>query len=265
VRFAQHAFVLFSLVLCMFVGGCTTSKRADRVYTSGQWDHRTIDLGTQAYQYAVWIPDGWSGPGRAILFLHGLGECGTDGFKQIKVGLPPRVEASPNSWPFVVIAPQKPDGQSQWEDHAGAVFGALTEVVAEGLVDGDRIAITGLSQGGHGTIRFAAIKPEFFRAAAPVCGYTARPPQKRNGKAWTDPDSADMAEVAGALATLPVWIFHGGRDDVVPPDEARNLEAAIRARGGDVRLTIFPEANHNAWDPAYDLPELREWLIRETK
>lgn len=248
------------------LGGCASTPRTEgRTYMNGHWDHRTVEADGRSYPYGVWIPDGWDDRGPGIVFLHGYGECGTDGQKQLTVGLPRSVKEDPESWPFVVIAPQKPDGASQWEDHADAVFAALDAVVKEGLVDRGRVALTGLSQGGHGTIRIGAMHPERFRAVAPVCGYTARPPEHRTGKAWTDPESAELDEVSAALATVPVWIFHGARDDVVPPEEALILEAAIQRHEGDVQMTMFPLDNHNSWDSAYTLPEFNRWLIEKTR
>ena len=39
--------------------------------------------------------------------------------------------------------------------------------------------------------------------------------------------------------------------------------AALKAVGADVRYTELPEANHNAWDPAYAMPELWTWLFAQ--
>jgi dipeptidyl aminopeptidase/acylaminoacyl peptidase len=61
---------------------------------------------------------------------------------------------------------------------------------------------------------------------------------------------------------LPVWTFHGDRDDVVTPEGSFNMARAIRACGGrKARLTIYPDLGHNAWDPAYDDPALYAWLL----
>ena len=65
---------------------------------------------------------------------------------------------------------------------------------------------------------------------------------------------------------MPVWIFHGAKDDLVPPREDRLIDAAFRAAGGDVRYTEFPDANHNSWDPAYSgTPELWPWLFAQKR
>ena len=63
---------------------------------------------------------------------------------------------------------------------------------------------------------------------------------------------------------LPVWAFHGDRDDVVIPEGSFDMARAIRACGGrKVRLTIYPDLGHNAWDPAYDDPALYAWLLEQ--
>jgi dipeptidyl aminopeptidase/acylaminoacyl peptidase len=62
---------------------------------------------------------------------------------------------------------------------------------------------------------------------------------------------------------LPVWAFHGEKDDVVKPEQTRGIVAAIKAHapGADVNATYFPQANHNSWDDAYRTQKLGEWLV----
>ncbi|KAA0214683.1 MAG: hypothetical protein DYG94_07970 [Leptolyngbya sp. PLA3] len=255
-------------VLCVLpLSACRSTERRQesRVYDNGAWVAHTIEAEGTTYPVSFWVPDGWKSPGAALVFLHGMGECGTDGRKQMSVGLPPAVEAEPRRWPFVVICPQKPTAPSEWEDHADAVFASLDLAISEGLVDSDRVAITGLSQGGHGTIQIAALAPERFRAAAPVCGYIARPGQQRHAAGWSQPDDPAVRSVAGKLAEMPVWIFHGGQDNVVPPAESRLLNDLLLSRQADVRLTIFEHDNHNSWDSAYRMSDLDRWLVEHTR
>ena len=71
---------------------------------------------------------------------------------------------------------------------------------------------------------------------------------------------------ACALKDLPVWAFHGDRDDVVVPEGSFAMARAIRACGGrESRLTIYPDLGHNAWDPAYADPALYLWLLSHRK
>lgn len=229
---------------------------------------RRVEVGGVTYAWSVLIPDSAIEGGPAILFLHGAGECGTDGEKNLAVGLPRHVREHPEHWPFVVIVPQKPTRESEWEDHERAVLSMLDEASAEGLYDPGRLAITGLSQGGHGTIVLASMHPDRFRCAAPVCGYVDRRFSEEGSRQAEVPATQEDESVkatAKKLSAMPVWLFHGSRDDVVPPEESRSLHAAIVAIGGQVDYTEFPEANHNAWDPAYSDAELAQWFTKHTQ
>ncbi|MCK4791228.1 MAG: prolyl oligopeptidase family serine peptidase [Desulfobacteraceae bacterium] len=57
------------------------------------------------------------------------------------------------------------------------------------------------------------------------------------------------------------WIFHGVRDEVMPPAYSEVMAAALRKHKGDVRLTLYPEAKHNSWDNAFAEPDLLPWLF----
>lgn len=227
----------------------------------------------RTYAWSVMIPPGATEGGSGLLFLHGYGECGDDGKKNLAVGLPPAVRRNPERWPMVIIVPQKPVHNSEWEDHEAAVLAILDLAAEKGHYDPKRLAITGLSQGGHGTIWFASNHPDRFKAAAPVCGYIDRRFDDNNvriagpGATSTQPGVVAAAE---KLRTMPLWLFHGGKDDVIPPSESRSLFQALGAPeksdpGAMVCYTEFPNANHNSWDAAYADPELAAWLLRHTR
>lgn len=230
-----------------------------------EWEGRT-------YAWSVMIPPGATEGGAGLLFLHGYGECGDDGQKNLAVGLPPAVRKNPDQWPLVIIVPQKPVHNSEWEDHDGAVRAILEEAAEKGHYDRKRLAITGLSQGGHGTIWFASNWEGTFRAAAPVCGYIDRrfdDNQVRVSGPGVE-SSLDGIRATGQLLTgMPVWLFHGTKDDVIPATESRRLFAELGAPakepGAKVCFTEFPEANHNSWDAAYSDPALAAWIIDHTR
>lgn len=236
---------------------------------------RRMTVDGRGYAWTVVVPRGVEPGGPALLFLHGYGECGEDGLRQLGVGLPPAMLKDPSDWPFVLIAPQKPVPNSEWEDHEQAVLAMLDAGAEEGLYDPDHLVVSGLSQGGHGTIWFAANHPDRFKAAAPVCGYVDRRFSEQGmliAEAGASPEDPGMIATAGALEGMPVWLFHGGKDDVVPPEESRSLFAALGGKPtgddappGRVRFTEFPQANHNSWDAAYAEPELAVWLLRHAR
>ena len=90
------------------------------------------------------------------------------------------------------------------------------------------------------------------------------------GKKGPPPALLGTLATAEKLEAMPLWLFHGGKDDVVPPSESRSLFAALGAPKKDepgvkVCYTEFPDANHNSWDAAYGDPELAAWLVRHTR
>lgn len=228
-----------------------------------------MEVDGREYAWSVMVPPGAEAGGPGLLFLHGRGESGSDGKRNLAVGLPPAVRKDPDRWPMVIIVPQKPVHNSEWEDHEKAVLAILDAAAEKGFYAPDRLAVTGLSQGGHGTIWFAANHPGRFRAAAPVCGYIDRRFDDNQvriagpGAGSSDPGVVEMAE---KLAGMPVWLFHGGKDDVIPPTESRSLHAALNAKArAPVSYTEYPNANHNSWDAAYAEVELPAWILRHIR
>lgn len=57
----------------------------------------------------------------------------------------------------------------------------------------------------------------------------------------------------------------GGERGSDGPTESRKMNEALIAAGADVRYTEFPDANHNAWDPAYGMPELWQWMLAQRR
>jgi predicted peptidase len=71
---------------------------------------------------------------------------------------------------------------------------------------------------------------------------------------------------AQALKTLPVWAFHGAKDNVVPLAESERMVGALKRIGAkDVKLTVYPNAEHNSWTETYNNPELYEWLLKQKR
>ena len=188
-------------------------------------------------------------PQPLLLFLHGFGESGMGEFDKIKIHGPPKVASTRADFPFVTISPQCP--VPTWEEipHAWRpeVLKALVEDVASQMnIDRQRVYVTGLSMGGFGTWRIAGTYPEFFAAAAPICG---------GGK----------PEWASNLAKTPIWAFHGAKDSVVPLQASKSMVDGVQLQGGDVKLTIYPHAEHDSWTETYNNPKLYEWLLRQTR
>jgi len=179
-----------------------------------------------------------------ILFLHGAGERGDDLELVKKHGISKIVEQQ-RDFPFIAVSPQCPKF-SWWTVELEALNALLDELVNTYAVDTNRIYLTGLSMGGYGTWHLATAYPGCFAAIAPICG-------------GGDPEKAPV------LKNVPAWVFHGAKDNVVSPEESEKMVKALKAHGGNVRFTVYPEASHDSWTETYDNPELYEWFLQHTR
>src|SRR6266516_2449349 len=134
---------------------------------------RNVTVAGRAYHYQVYVPADYQTKPTwpAILFLHGAGERGNDGLLQTNVGLGPAIRQNPARYPAIVVFPQAPP-DSQWVGTpADMAVAALQQTLREFHVDLNRVYLTGLSMGGHGTWYIAYRHPELFAAIVPICGW----------------------------------------------------------------------------------------------
>lgn len=187
-------------------------------------------------------PASAAAPAPLILFLHGAGERGRRVEDVAREGLPRLIEQG-TDLPFIVVAPQCPP-ETWWS--VSALTRLLDDVETTLPVDPARVYLTGLSMGGFGSWALAAQQPGRFAAVAPICG-------------GGDPESA--AQLAG----VPIWAFHGARDDIVPQSRSDEMVAAVRAAGGDPRYTVYPDLAHDSWTVTYENPELYAWFLQHVR
>lgn len=255
-----------SLLLLMLVPLGACSSLAPRPEHGG-FVAREVSVDGRVHRYQVFVPARGAVEGKApvVLFLHGSGERGDDNQRQLAVGLGPYLRAHADRFPAIVVLPQAP-ADSEWNPLAEVVFAQLDAATREFGGDPERTALTGLSMGGYGTWEFALRAPQRFSALVPVCGgllHPRRPSMQVSGLAG---EAEPEAAVAARLRHLPVWLFHGARDDLVPADNSRRLAAAFRAASApEVRYTEFPDAGHNSWDAAYATPGLWDWVVGQRR
>jgi len=89
-------------------------------------------------------------------------------------------------------------------------------------------------------------RPDLFAAAIPLCG-------------GGDPAGANR------IGKMPLWVFHGRRDDVIPVTESRKMVSAIQRAGGRPRYTEYAGVGHDVWKRAFAEPELVSWLFAQHK
>lgn len=203
---------------------------------------------SKSLDYLIALPEGYDAEGDpvpVILFLHGAGERGDD-VNRVKAWGPPKMVEDGHDFGAIVISPQCP-ADSWWTEELDVLIALLDRIEEQYNVDEDRIYVTGLSMGGYGTFALAARQPDRFAAAVPICG----------GGTYFD---------ARRLSKLPMWIFHGEADNVVPVDESRRMAALINARDGEhAKLTTYPGVGHNSWSAAYGDEAMWEWLFEQKR
>ncbi len=201
---------------------------------------RTGDLRDDYY---VHLPAGYENAPQKqwplILFLHGSGERGYD-IAPVKSRVTQMLQCRPDL-PCIVVAPQcSPD--EWWSPFE--LNDLLDRVEKKYRVDADRVYLTGLSMGGFGVWALAIESPQRFAAVVPICG-------------GGDPDGA------GRIKDIPIWVFHGGKDAVVPLQSSQTMVDALKKIDGNTRFTIFPDAGHDSWTQTYAEPELWDWLLQQ--
>ena len=123
----------------------------------------------------------------------------------------------------------------------------LVEYLKENYrIDQNCIYLAGYSMGGFGTWSLASEYPERFAAIAPICGGGNR-------------------IMALRLSDIPIWVFHGAKDKVVPLEESEEMVNAIRNRGGNVKFTVYPDAGHDSWTETYNNQQLYDWFLEYRK
>ena len=122
----------------------------------------------------------------------------------------------------------------------------LMKSLKEFSVQKKQIYVAGLSMGGMGTFEIVRRNPKLFAAAIPICG------------------GANIA-TASQLTKTKWWVFHGAKDDVVPPHLSEDMVNALKKEKASVKFTVYPEANHNSWDSAFAEPDFLAWLFAQKK
>lgn len=192
------------------------------------------------YGYFMYIPAGYEQTSAAyplLVFLHGDGEQGNSSEDARMIDLvlihgPPYL-ISDGRWnptyPMLVVSPQCHD--KFWQEQKVDDF--IRYTIENYRVNEGRIYITGLSGGADGIYRYLAEKGNrsLVAAAVAICG--------------------DGTVAQAKKARVPIWIFHGTFDDVVP------VQTAIKLKEGftnvpEVKLTIYPDVGHGGWHSTYD-------------
>jgi dipeptidyl aminopeptidase/acylaminoacyl peptidase len=159
----------------------------------------------------------------------------------------------------------------------------LKHIIAEGYVDADRGCIMGFSYGAYATMQGAVATPDDYRCALAGGGVYDLFEMQRWSRAvrgqnsstfeyWTtqlgDPNDNYDDLIARSPARnldklkIPVFLFHGKRDNIVPIEQAEMLRNRLRSAGADFEYVVMRKAGHQFGAPRTEEPrEIREDIL----
>jgi predicted esterase len=222
------------IIPCLILGFCVKAQQVPATFV-------------METHYLLYLPEGYAIDTAKrwplLIFLHGSGEGGDDVEKVKANGIPKMIEEG-KKFPFIIASPQAPEANIGFQPEV--LNGMVNDLKKKYHVDADRIYLTGLSMGGYGTWDLAEKHPEQFAAIAPIA-------------------SGGPIEKIWKLRHMPVWCFHGAKDDAVPLADSQLMIDSLKKYNSNVRFTIYPNANHNSWDVTYSNDSLYTWLLSQKK
>lgn len=190
--------------------------------------------------YVIRLPESFDERSRypLVFYIHGAGGRGRDINTIYDHAF--FTDTAPFLKDAVSVAPQC--FSDSWFDIFEQLVDFIEYIISHPYVDKDRVYLIGASMGGYTTWQLAMSRPDLFAAIIPICG---------GGMYWN----------AARLIYMGVWAFHGDIDNVVKCEESAKMVESINQKGGDARLTVYPDTGHNAWTPTFTSPEVWKWLL----
>jgi Predicted peptidase len=200
--------------------------------------------GKTAYPFLIHTPETSSVEKQPVfIFLHGRSLCGHNLERVKRYGVLYAMDKGTDV-PGIVVAPQAPGG---WD--ADKVMEVVDYVLKNNPnADESRIYVCGMSLGGYGTMEVAGKYPNRIAAAVAICG------------------GGNILE-AENLAKVPIELFHGTADRIVPISESRKIMKAIKNvdENANVTLTEIKGGTHGSVERLFHQPDIYEWLLQHTK
>ena len=200
---------------------------------------------TTALNYILTCPDDLQAGEKLplIVFLHGAGERGDDISRVGIYCVPKLFIANPchKGIRAYTLSPQCPH-DTTWIDYKKELISLIDKVISENQIDDSRVSMCGISMGGFGTWEMAMTYSSRFYKIAPLCG------GGMNWRTWS--------------LKMPIRVYHGQLDDVVPICQSEAMVNSVKAQGGDVEFIVYSDLSHNCWDRAFEETDLIEWLVK---
>jgi predicted peptidase len=263
VRFVFRVCLLFSMLLTIGAGPGGFGQISVQNLKPDDLTFRKLvyaDKTGNKMPYRLFVPAGYD-PGQKyplIFWLHGASGRGLDNFKQVSGGN----ENGTHIWttaanqaqlPAFVLAAQCPEDHYWAEPETNEIslqlqmaLDILAAVEKEFSIDADRVYLAGQSMGGLGVWVLLQAEPHRWAAAIVLCAFDN----------FTNPR---------AMARVPLWVFQGDADMVVPVDLVRQMVKDLKKSGVQPRYSEYHNAGHDVWLKAFAEPALVPWLAAQKR
>jgi hypothetical protein len=179
-----------------------------------------------------------------VVFLHGRGERGNDLNLLKRQALPKMISEDNTEFPFILLIPQLPESEEEW--YTKDLITLIEEIESEYPIEENSIHLTGISLGGNGTWKLATEFPDKFAAIVPISGW------------------GDTSKIC-QLRDANIWAFHGLKDTLIPPERTTEIVDRLELCNSKVKLTLYPNAKHDAWTETYKNEEFMKWFLNQKK
>jgi len=225
-----------------------------------------------AYQpYSVYEPCCHQGPRPLVILMHFLG----GNYMSYPItSFPLQARRWADELGATVVMPHG-RGEAGWYEGPAErdVFEVWRDAARHYDIDRERVYLSGMSMGGYGTWRLAALYPDQFAAgivwAGPTTPYAIWPAPAPVTWPYPNPPMCDrdasgcgfsLTDVFDNLDHVPMFVIHGGADELVPSTGPEGWMAHFDAVGGSYRYVLYPNHGHETSYPGTTDGWVREWL-----
>jgi dipeptidyl aminopeptidase/acylaminoacyl peptidase len=225
----------------------------------------TISDGTEVQGWLLRDPER-QGPRPLLLDVHGGPHNAWNGAADEMHGY--HQELVGRGWAVLLINPRGSDGYGEaFFDGVNGAWGVadandflepIDALVADGVADPDRLAVTGYSYGGFMTAwltghddRFKAgvaggIVSDMVSMYGTADDGVCLSSYELGGSPWDEPEKyAAMSPLTRVTdVTAPTLVLHGAADLTCPVGQAQQWHSALRSRGVPTELVLYPGASH---------------------
>ncbi|HEV7620814.1 MAG TPA: carbohydrate-binding protein, partial [Flavisolibacter sp.] len=121
--------------------------------------------------------------------------------------------------------------------HYQNIVDLVNYMVANNKVDPFQVMLNGLSAGGQAVWEILNSYPSYFCAAMPM--------------SWSS-SLYEQSAFVNSVKFTPLWETQGGKDINPAPYTTYQVRDAMLNAGGNYKLTEYPYAEHNTWDPGWN-------------